>query len=195
MVDAQMKLMKKAAQTGGSDDAWRYGAARLNGTYELYTGEVCRCRRNIKEGVHWLGLAAKQGCIGAMLELSCHYYAQQSNRENLRKALYWDKKAWEMGDTVAGYNVALTYSKLGNRKRCHEWLVRGYRRCPWSACVALAKTYLCGYGVRRDVRKAERLFMEVLSDPESIVDDRRLARHYLKMIKEGAIPEDDRPYP
>ena len=57
------------------------------------------------------------------------------------------------------------------------------------------KTYLCGYGVRRDVCRAEQLFREVLSDSESIGAHRRLARHYLKMIQRGEFPDDDRPYP
>ena len=302
-----MKLMKTAAQTGGSDDAWRYGAARLNGNYELNTGEVCRCRRNIKEGLHWLEIAAKHGCSGAMVELGVYYwqnnptnhddlllalywekkawlngeplgavnmaiiYALQGEEgrcaemvnlviarkgfvdvwryayalltgnclqwfgidcrfrrnvdeglrllemaagngiseamvslgnfytdietaESLSRALFWMKKAWRHGEFVAAQNIAMVYSKLGRCTQCHKWLNRGYERCRWSARLSLAKTYLCGYGVRRDVDKAEQLFMEVLSDPESFVGDRRLARHYLKMIKNGKLPENDRPY-
>ena len=308
MIDDQMWLMKKVAQTGGGEDAWRYGFARLNGTYELYTGEICRCRRNIKAGLHWLEIAAKQGCVGAMVELGVYYwqnnptnhddlsialywekkawlkgellgavnmaaiYALQGERgccnaminlvvarkgivdvwryafalltgncqrwlgidcrfrrnvdeglrllemaagngiseamvelgnfyadmktvESLSRALFWMKKAWRYGEFVAAQNIAMVYLKLGKFTQCHKWLERGYKRCPWSACVALAKTYLCGYGVRRDVRKAERLFNEVLSDSESVQEDRRLARHYLKMIKRGEFPDDDRPYP
>ena len=309
MEDIQMKLMKKAAQMGGSDDAWRYGAARLNGTYELYTGEVCRCRRNVKEGVHWLEIAAKRGCAGAMVELGVYYwwhktpashgdlltalywekkawlkgeqlgavnmaiiyallgkdgrcnaminlivarkgfvyvwryafalltgnclrwfgidcrfrrnvddglrllemaagngiseamvelgnfFTDQETAESLSRALFWMKKAWRRGEFVVAQNIAIVYSKLGKSTQCHKWLERGYKRCRWSARFSLAKTYLCGYGVRQDVRKAEQLFMEVLSDSESVADDRRLARHYLKMIQRGEFPDDDRPYP
>ena len=194
MIDDQMWLMKKVAQTGGGEDAWRYGCACLNGAYELYTGVVCSCPRNVKEGVRWLKIAAKRGSVGAMIELGC-YYDSLRREKYLWAALYWEKSAWRKGAEFAGNNIALTYSRLGMKRRCHEWLERSYKRCPWSACVALAKTYLCGYGVRRDVRKAERLFNEVLSDSESVQEDRRLARHYLKMIKRGEFPDDDRPYP
>ena len=308
MVDAQMKLMKKAALIGGSDDAWRYGFARLNGTYELYTGEICRCRKNIKAGLHWLEIAAKQGCVGAMVELGVYYwqnnptnhddlsialywekkawqkgellgavnmaiiyalrgdggrcnaminlivarkgivnvwpyafalltgncqrwfgidcrfrrnvdeglrllemaacngiseamlelgnfYADMETVESLSKALFWMKKAWRYGELVAAQNIAIVYSKLGRLKHCHEWLKRGYEKCRWSARFSLAKTYLCGYGVRRDEAKAEQLFREVLSDSESVQGDRRLARHYLKMIEKGIFPKADRIYP
>ena len=190
--------LRECAKTGDAFAAFRYGSACLRGSLETSTGEVLRCHKSIREGVIWLKQAADHGCGEAMIELGVYYgdVSQVRNRaKNLRQALYWEKKAWRTGVEVAGCNIALTYSRLGMKRRCHEWLERSYKRCPWSACVALAKTYLCGYGVRRDVRKAERLFNEVLSDSESVQEDRRLARHYLKMIKRGEFPDDDRPYP
>lgn len=193
-----IQRLKKRAKTGDAFAAFRYGSACLRGSLETSTGKISRCHRSVREGGAWLKQAAEHGCGEAMIELGIYYGDDSQVRDKakkLRQALYWEKKAWRTGVEVAGCNIAITYSKLGMRRRCHEWLVRSYKRCPWSACAVLAKTYLCGYGVRRDVAKAVRLFQEVLTDSESIGAHRKLARHYLKMIKKGAIPEDDSPYP
>lgn len=123
MVDVQMKLMKKAAQTGGSDDAWRYGAARVNGIYELHTGEVRKCRRNLKEGVHWLEIAAKQGCVGAMVELGVYYWqSNPTHHDDLSIALYWEKKAWLKGELLGAVNMAIIYALRGDGGRCNAMI-------------------------------------------------------------------------
>ena len=198
MVDIQLQMMKKVAETGTPDDAWRYGCARLRGYYYVTNRKTCPCRRNTREGLRWLEHAAEHGCEGAMLELSS-YYGGLPNTDamsvNLYRALHWEKIAWRAGSELVAQNIAITYSMLGKRRLCHQWLLRGYKRCKWSTRLLLAKTYLCGYGVRRNMPKSKRLFQAVLGDRYSDSSDKVLAKKYLRMIERGEMPNDNVLYP
>ena len=130
-----LQMMRAKAQNGDADDAWLYGYALLNGSYPVVDAPDRVCKKNISEGVRWLELAAKRGCIGAMIELGSFYgmkvHKKMSRLQKLsclHRALYWEKKAWRCGEPVAAQNIAMTYSLLGREKLCHVWLKRGYAK-------------------------------------------------------------------
>ena len=192
----KLSMLRKKASNGGPEWAFHLGCCLLRGEYETDTGVVQKIRRNIKEGLYWLRSAAEKGNYDAMIELGAYYAdTAKGDKSKLLTALFWEKKAWRANCEIAGQNIAVTYSQLGNRQLCHKWLQQGYKRCKWSTRLSLAKTFLCGYGVRRNVPKAEQLFRNVLRDHGSHPSHKALAKKYLRMIKRGESPDDSVVYP
>ncbi|MBR4653223.1 MAG: sel1 repeat family protein [Kiritimatiellae bacterium] len=176
--------------------AFQLGWSLLDGTCDTETGKEIKVRKNTKEGLYWLRVAAEKGIGEAMVGLGCHYGdTAKRSRSRLLAALYWEKKAWRANVERVGQNIAITYSMLGKKRLCHQWLLRGYKRCKWSTRLSLAKTYLCGYGVRRNMPKAKKLFQDVLHDERSHPEHKKLARKYLRMIERGEMPNDNVLYP
>ncbi len=188
--------LRKKAVNGGPEWARYLGSCLLAGEYETGAGEVRRIRKNEEEALYWLRQAADGGDAGAMIELGA-YYGNLANHDRscFVQALFWEKKAWQAKCEVAGQNIAVTYSMMGKRRLSHQWLKRGYERCKWSTRFSLAKTFLCGYGVRRDVPMAKRLFLEVIGDRRSHPQHKALARKYLRIIRRGDKPDGKVIYP
>ena len=192
----KLSMLRKKASNGSPEWAFHLGCCLLRGEYETEAGGIQKIRRKTKEGLYWLCSAAEKGNYDAMIELGAYYAdTAKGDKSKLLMALYWEKKAWRANCEVAGQNIAVTYSQLGKRRLCHKWLQRGYKRCRWSTRLSLAKTFLCGYGVGKDVQKAKRLLGDVLRDPCSHPSHKVLARRYLKMIRRGETPDDNVLYP
>ncbi len=117
--------MRNVAAKGDPEDMYMYGSALLSGSYELWNGEVRKCRRNISEALEWLEKSAKAGCVGAMLEMGRRYYEMRPRkRENMLRALRWEKLAWKSGDMDAANNLAMTYAILGQPAKCHALMLK-----------------------------------------------------------------------
>ncbi len=191
MMDIQ-KIVDIATTSGNAEDMWRCGYALLHGEFISASGVSHKCRRNVRKAVEWLEKAANAGCSGAMIELGCHYFYQKpQNRENLLRSLYWDELAWNSGEASAAQNMAVTYMHLGMPEKCHDWLKRGYKKCRWPVALSLAKTYVCGYGTKRDISKAKRILKWIVETRETCPDDISRARRYLEKLECGKIPKCD----
>ena len=193
-----MSIISEMRLKALNDPEWAcyLGECLLDGEYDSDTGEIRKIKKNVKEALHWLQVAAYGGNNNAMIELGC-YYANRARHDKscFLKALSWEKKAWRAKCEVAGQNIAVTYSMMGKRRLSHQWLKRGYERCKWSTRFSLAKTFLCGYGVQRDVPMAKRLFLEVIGDRRSHPQHKALARKYLRIIRRGDKPDGKVIYP
>ena len=103
-----------------------------------------------------------------------------------RKYLYWGLTAFAV---ILG--VLLVYLLLTNLSAIFNGI--GYFLGAFKAVIyGITLAYLLNPLMKFLESKA---FHEVLSDPESIVEHRRLARHYLKMLEKGIFPKADRIYP
>ena len=183
------KIIDVARSTGCSEDMWLCGYALMYGEFTSSDGVYHKCRKNISKALEWIEKAAKAGCTGAMIELGCYYSSlKPCTRDNLLRSLYWEELAWKNGEAPVAQNIAITYMKLKQPQECHAWLKRGYKKCRWPVALSLAKTYICGYGTKRDIDKA-RIILERIVDPSenSYPSDVRKARRYLKEIEQGRL--------
>lgn len=65
-------------------------------------------------------------------------------------------KAWKRGSHAAATNIAILYREMGNNRAMFGWYERVARAGDGSAQLDMAKCYLSGTGVRKDIQKALR---------------------------------------
>jgi len=75
--------------------------------------------------------------------------------KDLAMALY--QRAWRRnGSVVAAQNIAILYHEVGRYREMFRWYQRAARNGDGSAQLDLAKCYLDGLGVRKDIQLAVR---------------------------------------
>jgi uncharacterized protein len=67
-------------------------------------------------------------------------------------ALY--RKAWKRGSHAAATNIAILYREMGKKRTMFRWYERVARAGDGSAQLEMAKCYLSGTGVRKEVQAA-----------------------------------------
>ena len=71
-------------------------------------------------------------------------------------ALKLYRAAWRRGDHAAAFNIAIIYRKRGQMRTMFRWFERVARAGDGSAQLEMAKCYLRGIGVRKDIQAALR---------------------------------------
>lgn len=66
------------------------------------------------------------------------------------------RKAWRRGDHAAASNIAILYRERGNMRTMFQWFERVAHAGDGSAQLEMAKCYLSGVGVRKDIQSALR---------------------------------------
>jgi hypothetical protein len=179
----QIAAWKRAAAGGDAEAAWRLGDVYANGE-AFADGRRVAVRRDRAEAIRWFRLAAESGDAGALCNLGT-LLAETGRADDTAEGISLLKRAHRAGDACAAHNLALTYSELGNRRRCAAWLktaCRGGDNADW---LRLGIAYAAGYGVRRDLAEAARLFRKAAAQREGFPCDREEARGFLAMFAAG----------
>ena len=184
---SDIDVLSQRAKSGDAIAAWQYGFARLYGCFEHSSGRIICCRRNRRTALMWLDYAARRGCVGAMLELGAYFTTiagkdDSDGKVALLLGLRWEKIAWDAGEGVAAANIAATYRLLGKARLSFVWLKKAHACCPWSAVLPLARAYMNGFGVRKNLVQAARLYREVLVSDMASGDDKREAKENLRRM-------------
>jgi len=66
------------------------------------------------------------------------------------------KKAWKRGDHAAATNIAILYREIGNNRMMFRWYQRVAQAGDGSAQLEMARCYIGGTGVRKDIQAALR---------------------------------------
>ncbi len=66
------------------------------------------------------------------------------------------RKAWKRGDHAAATNIAVLYREIGNKRMMFRWYQRVAYAGDGSAQLEMARCYVSGTGVRKDVTAALR---------------------------------------
>ena len=176
---------KRAAEGGDAEAAWALGDAYENGE-TFAEGRRVEVRRDREEAIRWFRVAAglgnteAMGCLGTLL-------TDSERAEDVVEGIAWLKRAHRRGDSCAAHNLAVTYSELGNRKRCAAWLKKSLGNREGRALFLLGIAYAAGYGVRKDLAEAARLFRKVARGKNEFPCEREEARGFLKMIEQGRL--------
>ena len=96
--------LKKRADTGDA-----IAQNNLGHTY-LYGNEELNVSIDLDKGIEYLNMAAEQDQVNAMTTIGWNYFlgdkgAEQDNEE----AIYWNKRASELGFSIASYNMGFFY--------------------------------------------------------------------------------------
>ena len=155
------KWTKKAAENGAADAYVGLGVMYCNGQ---------GVAQNYNEAFKWFQKAADNGVAGAFAYLGEMYYAGDGVAQNYNEAFKWFQKAADNGITtgiyyfladifytgktgITDYSQAKKYAELAIKNDTLD--IGGHR--------ILAKLYMYGYAVEKNIDKAEALIEQALA--------------------------------
>lgn len=86
--------------------------------------------------------SAKEGCFAAMTRVANMYTCGEGVACDYDKAIEWEKKATESGDTSTFINIAISYRIKGDMKLAKQWLEAALAAGDGEAALELAKLYM-----------------------------------------------------
>ena len=107
--------LKKKADSGDAVSQNDMGHVYLYGLpeYNIYPDE-----KNIGIAINYLYKAAWQGQVNAMTTIGWESFVGKILEKNDKEAVFWNKKASDLGFTIASYNIGFFYySGLGGFKQ------------------------------------------------------------------------------
>ncbi len=99
---------------------------------------------NTKEAFELFRQAVEQGDKNSLFNLGYCYDEGIGTEKNIRKALYWYKKAAKEGVLAAYSNIAIHYSSIGDFKQAKRWFLDAFKKGYKDAAFDLAKLGLEG---------------------------------------------------
>ena len=174
------QLATKAEQ-GDAVSAWRLGDAYSTGILLISDACLLTVPRDLDKALHWTRLAVALGSQEAMPLLGT-LLTDSRDPMRVKEGLAWLRRAYRKGFPEAAQNLAIAYSELGNPRRCVFWLLKTSNNAVNADWFHLAIAYAAGYGVRKNLKEAERLFTQVGTSPEAFPVDREEARGFLSML-------------
>ncbi len=170
---------KARARRGDGYAAWSLGCLYALGALSIEGLGTVRAERSRRNALHWLRRAVSLGERGAIYELAnlLSVGSEASAAEGLRLL----RNAARQGDAAAAQNLAIVHSERGNPRRCVFWL-RKTEELGDPDWFHLAIAYAAGYGCRRDLEKARRLFRKCVSSAHEFPINREESHGFLSMI-------------
>jgi TPR repeat protein len=104
-----------------------------------------------------------------------------------RKAMQCYRKAWRARDQVAANNIAILYREAGNRRAMFRWFERGAAVGDGDALVELAKCFINGIGVRRNLSIALRYINQAIRSENITEAGREEAEELLAGLRPRSI--------
>ena len=120
--------LERRAENGDGEAAWVLGDAYADGERVVLPDGTCtQVRRNRDKAIRWFRLAVELGHTDAMCRLGC-LLTDTGRPEAEAEGIALLKRAWRRGCLEAAQNLAVTYSELGNPRRCVAWLRASCKR-------------------------------------------------------------------
>lgn len=188
---AAEKIMKKSgirelerrAGSGDGKAAWTLGSAFADGdALWLADGTRKQVRKNTEKAIRWLRLAAALGETDALCHLGC-LLTNTGKSEDVAEGILLLKRAWRKGCHMAAQNLAVTYSELDKPRLCVAWLRKACQHEESADWLLLGIAWAAGYGVRKDVGEAVRMFQKVRDDEMGFLSEREDAAGFLSMLE------------
>lgn len=178
-----IQTLKARARRGDGAAAWRLGCRYAWGKRKtsmiLGAGTVC-VKRSRRDALLWLRRAVSLGERDAIPELADVLTAGGSEADTA-EGIRLLRGAARRGNAGAAQNLAIVHSERGNPRRCMFWLRRTVELGDpdW---FHLAIAYAAGYGCRRDLGKARRLFRKEIASTNAFPINQEEAHGFLSMI-------------
>ena len=175
--------LERRAENGDAEAAWVLGDAYADGNgVTLPDGSRAKVRRNPDKAIRWLRRAAELGETDALCRLGC-LLTDTGRPEDSAEGIALLERAWRKGCPTAAQNLAVAFSELGNPRRCAAWLRRSCKRGESADWFLLGIAHAAGYGVRKDLEEAARLFRKVRDDEKGFPVEREEAAGFLAMME------------
>jgi TPR repeat protein len=122
---------------------------------------------------------AEQEDASAFHMLGFMYDVGQGTRRSRARAIYWYKRAYSCGESIAASNLATIHRDSGQPRLEFDWYKRAADLGDGDALVEVGIRYLSGKGVQRNVLKATKCFATALRSKHICEDGRDVARQLL----------------
>lgn len=194
--------LERRAENGDGEAAFALGDAFADGgSVFLPDGGTVQVRRDTTKAIRWFRLAVALGNTDALCRLGV-LLTDTGRTEAVAEGIKLLKRGWRRGCLVAAQNLAVAYSEQGNPRRCVAWLRASCRCGDGADWFLLGIAHAAGYGVRKNLEEAVRLFRKVRDNEKGFPIEREEATKFLAMIERnrpiqvtGSIgrthPEDD----
>lgn len=93
------------------------------------------------------------------------------------------KKAWKRGDHAAATNIAILYREAGDNRAMFRWYQRVAHAGDGSAQLEMARCYISGTGVRKDITEALRCLTAAIASFYITEFEREEAQTMLQTLK------------
>ena len=148
-------------------------AAEEAGNFEL-------ARRSFERG-------AALGDIECLCRLAYLFDAGVGVEADKTLAMRLYRQAWRKGNIAAGANIAVLYRERSSWRAMVRWWQRVAQTGDGSAEYELAKCYLNGTGVRKDVLAARRCLSAAIGSQHIFEDEREEAQALLETLALAAV--------
>jgi TPR repeat protein len=112
-------------------------------------GDFDGARQSFEQG-------AKLGDPGCLCRLGLMFDRGVGCPIDKTKAMSCYKRAWRSRDLAAAQNIAIIYREAGKPRLMSQWFKRAASAGDGDALVEMARCYLDGIGVRKDIAAAKR---------------------------------------
>ncbi|MDR1195906.1 MAG: hypothetical protein LBL00_05465 [Endomicrobium sp.] len=145
--DKAVYWLEKSAQQGNENAQLILGMGYFSGRFSL----------DLDKAVYWLEKSALQGNADAQLTLGMGYSSGRFPFD-FDKAVYWLEKIAEQGNIKAGEELGKIYYKKQNYVKAKFWFEKLLEQENPDAQYYLGEIYFNGYGVKKNLKEAEKLF-------------------------------------
>jgi len=123
---------------------------------------------NSKKAFRLFYKAVQQGDSGCYLNLGYCYDEGIGTEKNVRKAIYWYKRAGKNGNSSGYNNIAVYYASIGKFEQAKRWYLRAFKKGNKSVALNLAKLGIDGK-VNFPREKILR-YLQIVIDAECMVE-------------------------
>lgn len=144
-------------------------AAEEDGNYPL-------ARQSFERG-------AALGHVECLCRLACLFDVGSGVETDKAMAMRLYRRAWRLGSTAAGANIAILYREKESWRAMFRWWKRVADTGDGSAQFEMAKCYLDGIGVRRSPQSGLRCLAIAVASNQIFEDDREAAAALLTSLR------------
>jgi TPR repeat protein len=174
----EWKNLLAKAKKGDAEAEWRVAEHYSDGCKDM-RGRIL-VRISHRKAVDWYRRSAEHGCGSAQNTLGIILGGSYGLEKNVRKALFWLRRAFRGGDDLlAPNNIAVTYRENGNSRQAVRWFTKVDTSRDDGVFIQLGIHSYWGKGIRTNHEAAVRFFRKAIKGKNVSECDRDDANFYL----------------
>jgi hypothetical protein len=134
----------------------------------------------IKEAFRLFLAAAKAGDPSSQLNVGFFYDTGLGVKKSRPQAMYWYRRAWRRGETIAATNIAIVYRDEGRLRLALRWFEKAVALGDDDAMLDMARLYA---GSLANPTKARRLLRKVLASKNVTEESQEQAARLLEQLR------------
>lgn len=156
MSASEWRTLLARAKQNDPEAEWQVADRYCDGC-KNHSGKIL-VKRSRRKAAQWMRRAAQHGLSPAQNTLGVILSNGDGVRKDIDEALWWMRKAFRAGHTLAAHNIALTYRQIGDLRTAVKWFRKSADAGDGDALIQVGIHYYWGKGVRKNPKAAVRCF-------------------------------------